>query len=129
MVAEKAVQKGGLVLPPGMLRGRPLGVLGGLQMAACLVPLLHPTMAALLPHTATTPQPPTLGPLSSATDPLSDVSVIQVDSCEQSSLTVFNTSAAGHTAVQLYVCVYTHMLHNRVYDRRICSEHCMQIKV
>ena len=99
VVAEKAVLKGGLVLPPGMLRGRHLGVL--LLTAACLVLLPHLTMAVLLPHTATTPQPLTLGPPRSATDPLTDVSAMQVDSCERSSLPVINNAGPSGSAIPL----------------------------
>lgn len=66
-VAEKAVLRGVLVLPLGMLKGKRLVLL---QMAVCQVLLPHLSMEALLHPTATTLLlAPTLVPHSTATKP------------------------------------------------------------
>lgn len=73
VVAEKAVLRGGLALPPGMLKGRHQTLH---QTAACLVPHLHPSTAAPLLLTAITLLAPTPVLLSTATSDISGAIVV-----------------------------------------------------
>lgn len=74
-VAEKAVLRDGLALPPGMLKGKHLVLQ---QMAVCLARLPHLSMAALLLLTATILPDPTLVPHSTDTKPATTHAVLQV---------------------------------------------------
>ena len=114
VVAEKAVLRGGLALPPGMLKERRLLVL---QMAVCLVLLPRPSMVALLLPTATTLQAPTPVPLSTATNPTN-----QFQPCRYS---LFGNTCRGahHSGCSTVIVFALHLLlcrqsyvHSSLYD-------------